>query len=418
VKQDQIPALTGLRFIAAMMVVISHGLPFIVKFDAPPKIIQLLSQTSAEGMTLFFVLSGFVIFLNYSRSIDTAPDLWNFFVARFARLYPLYFIAVAYDLLIAFSYNQFPSDRVVSLPFYISLTQSWLYFPVTGNALVYQFGHLSSVSWSISTEWFFYFAFPFICAAIFTLKSTRNRLIAAATLSIVALTLILTLVQHMGAIQSFGSEHFGPIAATGQDGLYRWVLYFWPGVRVFEFALGCLCAAIFTGLSEPPSDREQKFGAGLTLAAIVSVTGIHWYMFGVADPSFTHWMIQQLHQNFGFAPSMAVLIFCCARYDNWVVRLISGKWIVLGGEASYSIYLLHFLIINAFRYEAATITSWNVALGAFLQLIVVLAAIIGISLVSWTFIEVPARKALRKLLNIESKAITDRAPLQPREVLE
>jgi len=142
-------------------------------------------------------------------------------------------------------------------------------------------------------------------------------------------------------------------------------------------------------------------------------------MFGVADNSFTHWLIQQLHQNFGFAPSMAVLIFCCARYTNSVVSLLSEKWIVLGGEASYSIYLLHFLIINAFRYEAATITSWNVALGALLQLIVALASIIGLSLVSWNFIEVPARKGLRKLLSIEHKQITGSTRLQqPIEALE
>jgi peptidoglycan/LPS O-acetylase OafA/YrhL len=102
---------------------------------------------------------------------------------------------------------------------------------------------------------------------------------------------------------------------------------------------------------------------------------------------------------------MAVLIFCCARYKNGVVRLVSGKWIVLGGEVSYSMYLLHFLIIGAFRYQAATISSWNVALGAFLQLIVVLAAIIGLSLVSWNFIEVPCRRGIRSLLSVAGTRI-------------
>jgi peptidoglycan/LPS O-acetylase OafA/YrhL len=403
-KQDQIPSLTGLRFIAAFCVVISHALPLIVKYDPQPKIIELLSQTAAEGMTLFFVLSGFVIFLNYSRSIDTAAGLWNFFVARFARLYPLYIICVAYDLLIAFSYNHFPSDHTGALPFYISLTQSWLYIPISGNALVYQFGLLPSVSWSISTEWFFYFAFPFICAAVLPLKSSRNRLLAAISFSIVATALVTTLNLGAGIIQNFGTEHFGSIAATVQDGLFRWVVYFSPYVRVFEFALGCLCAALFTGLSEP-SNREQRFGAGLTLAAIVGIVGIHWLMFGVASNSLAHVLIQQLHMNFGFAPLMAVLIFCCARYKNGVVRLVSGKWIVLGGEASYSMYLLHFLIIGAFRYQAATISSWNVALGAFLQLIVVLAATIGLSLVSWNFIEVPCRRGVRSLLSVSGTRI-------------
>jgi peptidoglycan/LPS O-acetylase OafA/YrhL len=77
-----------------------------------------------------------------------------------------------------------------------------------------------------------------------------------------------------------------------------------------------------------------------------------------------------------------------------------------GGEASYSIYLLHVLILNAFRYEVATITEWNPALGPLLQLIVALGAIVGISLVSWTFIEMPCRRALRRLLSNEEKAAT------------
>src|SRR5207247_2015553 len=101
-------------------------------------------------------------------------------------------------------------------------------------------------------------------------------------------------------------------------------------------------------------------------------------------------IVQQWRLNFGFAPTMAVLIFCCARYQNFIVGLLSGKWIVLGGEISYSIYMLHVLVINAFRYEAPKITSWNVALGSYLQLVVVLASIVGLSLISWRFVERPS----------------------------
>jgi peptidoglycan/LPS O-acetylase OafA/YrhL len=72
-------------------------------------------------------------------------------------------------------------------------------------------------------------------------------------------------------------------------------------------------------------------------------------------------------------------------------RTISGKWILLGGEISYSIYLLHFLIIDAFSYQAGAISSWSVAIGACLQLFVVLASIVGLSVVSYTFIESPCR---------------------------
>jgi peptidoglycan/LPS O-acetylase OafA/YrhL len=398
-NREQIPSLTGLRFLAAAAVVLSHGIPQIVKYDNPPKLLALLSDTAGAGMTLFFVLSGFVIFLNYSSKIGTSVGLWNFFVARFARLYPLYFLAVSYDLLMKFSYNQFPIARASTLPFYATMTQSWVYKPVDGNALIYQFGLLPSVSWSISTEWFFYFAFPFICGVIWLLKSTPQKFVATAILVVAAL-FGLTLMNLAGdKIRNLATAYFGPIAANPQDGFFRWLAYFSPYVRVLEFILGCFCAAVYKSLPTP-SAHEQRIGAWLTGGTACGIVLLHWYMFGVDNNTLTHALIQPLHMNFGFAPLMAALILCCVRYQNGFVSLMSGKWIVLGGEISYSMYLLHFVIIDVFRYPAPTITSWNVAVGSYLQLVMVLASIVGLSLISWRFVEMPLRRLFREALTI------------------
>jgi peptidoglycan/LPS O-acetylase OafA/YrhL len=351
-------------------------------------------------MTLFFVLSGFVIFLNYSQSTSSPVGLWNFFAARFARLYPLYFLCVTFDLLMKFAYDQFPSGRIGALPFYVALVQTWIYYPIENDSLVYQFGLMPQVSWSISTEWFFYFAFPFICAVLLLLKSNRQKLSGAIVYCFASLALVVSLVFAVNVIQDFGVWLSGPTAATQQDGFFRWLLYFSPYVRVLEFGLGCLCASLFISL-KAPTEREQRFGLWLTIAAIFGIGCLHYIMFGLHSG---HWLLQvvrALHMNFGFAPLMAVLIFCCARYQNGIARFVSSKWIVLGGEASYSIYLLHLLVINAFRYEAATITSWTVAIGSLLQLTITLGAIVGLSLVSYALIENPCRRWLRDLLTID-----------------
>ena len=68
--------------------------------------------------------------------------------------------------------------------------------------------------------------------------------------------------------------------------------------------------------------------------------------------------------SFGFAPPIAIIIFCCARYKSALARLLSEKRIVLCGEASYSIYLLHLLVIFAFRWEAAPVTSFRVLMAS------------------------------------------------------
>src|SRR5215813_10473765 len=174
-----IPALTGLRFAAAGAVVVAHALPKIIPLaenQPAPALYTLLGSLSAEGMTLFFVLSGFVIHYNYSDQIQFqgARGLFNFFVARVARLYPLYLFGLTFELLLKYSYSQVPVSLADVLPYYLTLTFSWFYIPFGDNALIYQLGLIPSVAWSISTEWFFYFAYPVICFGLVLLPRTRD----------------------------------------------------------------------------------------------------------------------------------------------------------------------------------------------------------------------------------------------------
>src|SRR5262245_23941149 len=99
--RKHLPALDGLRFVAAFCVLITHGYEYVISqgSTAPEgSVALLLKSLAAPGMTLFFVLSGFVIHLNYS---GTATKDWagtfDFFIARFSRLYPLFLVVFAFD---------------------------------------------------------------------------------------------------------------------------------------------------------------------------------------------------------------------------------------------------------------------------------------------------------------------------------
>jgi peptidoglycan/LPS O-acetylase OafA/YrhL len=403
-----IPALTGLRFAAALSVVLSHAIPKIAPFPHPPILVVLVSSLSAVGMTLFFVLSGFVIYYNYCDSVARPAGLYSFMVARLARLYPLYAVCVSYDLLMRFSYSQLPAAKLAALPYYATLTQSWVYHPAADQALIYQFGLVSSVSWSISTEWFFYLIFPLACLVIARLTTARQRIWAAAALAIVASWIMVTLILNAAPLTNFGVATFGPIAAIPQDSFYRWLIYFSPYTRLFEFLLGCLCAAIYLKLPASPSRAEARLGWRLTTGALLAIAVLQCLMFGSTSNSLWIGVTRGLHMNFGFAVPAAVLIFCCARYRNAITRMMGAPLVVLCGEASYSLYLLHLVIINAFRYEAATVTSARVMVGSVLQMVVVIAAAIGLSLVSWFLIEVPGRRWVRRAFSISP----------PRDTLE
>jgi peptidoglycan/LPS O-acetylase OafA/YrhL len=402
-----IPSLTGLRFIAAFSVLLAHALPKIFPWpeeEVAPDIYNVLHAASAEGMSLFFVLSGFVIHYNYSEQLATQGTVGyiNFFIARFARLYPLYLCCLVFDLLYEYSYSQLPDSLWVVLPFYLTLTYSWIYLPYGDHALIYQFGLMPSVAWSISTEWFFYCAYPLICFGLMRLYRIREKLYAGLAISIVATALALTASIAATELNNLAVGWFGPIADMGshqQDSFFRWLVYFSPYSRIFEFAMGCICASIYMQISKaPPKPNEEKWGLRILYAAIAATAFLHVSLFAPGVASHIGYFVSRLSSSFGFGLPMAIIIFCCARYNSIFARFLSAPRIVLCGEASYSIYLLHLPVIYAFRWEAAPLSSSRVFIGDALRFGMTTLAIIGLSLITWSLIEVPARHWLRNFM--------------------
>jgi peptidoglycan/LPS O-acetylase OafA/YrhL len=94
---DRVPALTGLRAVAAYAVLIAHAIDRDFVFGTTSRFHDPASRLAYFGMSLFFVLSGFVIQYNYGQSF--VHDGWGlaacrFYAARFARLYPLYAVTI------------------------------------------------------------------------------------------------------------------------------------------------------------------------------------------------------------------------------------------------------------------------------------------------------------------------------------
>jgi peptidoglycan/LPS O-acetylase OafA/YrhL len=99
--------------------------------------------------------------------------------------------------------------------------------------------------------------------------------------------------------------------------------------------------------------------------------------------------------SFGLAPGLAAIIFCSARYRNVLVRALSRDWLVLCGEASYSLYLFHIVVIDYFGQGSPVVTGLRIGIGSTSRLVFCLMTCIGLSLVTWRVIEVPARRWLR-----------------------
>jgi peptidoglycan/LPS O-acetylase OafA/YrhL len=165
-----------------------------------------------------------------------------------------------------------------ALPFYLTLTQTWIYFTYGENALVYQFGIISSLAWSISTEWFFYCAYPFICYGLSCFARTQDKFMIAILTCVVAVGLIVTVGRFADPINEFAVSQFGAIAdkARWQDSFLRWLLSFSPYSRIFEFLLGCICAAIYLDMADRvPTRTEERRGLLLLACAIVAIVALH-----------------------------------------------------------------------------------------------------------------------------------------------
>jgi len=150
-----------------------------------------------------------------------------------------------------------------------------------------------------------------------------------------------------------------------------------------------------------PSVREKRIGSTLPYLALTMAIAILLVMFA---PSRPFPFLTFLHVNFGFAVPVVLLLFGLARYETMLGRLLSCNWMVSCGDASYSIYLLHGLIIADAGLSILPVgETSSVTAIVLVRLVVVVIVIIGFSMVTYRIAEDPARRFLRRLLTIKLK---------------
>ena len=416
-RQD-LPALTGLRFVAAFSVLVGHGFAWILaSHETPGGIVFWVSQISGFGMTLFFVLSGFVIHYNYGKLVTTkgprgvAAFLW----ARFARLYPLFllmmlvYVALSSRTLALLAGNPDRFGSILqALPYFLFSVHTWVYTLIGENPVIDAIGGGSPITWSISTEWFFYFAYPVFAWLI--LRARTPRLAAAFALLWCAFWIAVTVVLYdwSSVIDGWAVRYYGPIAGVQehfQTSFVRWLLYFSPYVRVGEFLLGTLVAQLYINLERRPvSGRENFVGTGVFFSAVVSVAAITYLNYSAiaylsagadagANMSCTN-IVCKMNMNFALAPTAALLIFCGARYKNIGSRVLALRPVLLLGGASYSIYLVHDVVLGT-AVKLTGSAKHSVVYDS-VKLVLLLVVVLAISLALYTYYEAPARKWLRR----------------------
>lgn len=394
-QQPEISSLTGLRFWAAMFILLNHLLLGYIPRDNP-YFNNLLSSAGIIGMDIFFILSGFIIHYNYHSKIENLKirSLFEFFAARFARLYPLFIFLFAIELFTKGLHA--PSvDVWNSLKYFLTMSQSWFYdLNSMGQTFIYMYPR-SSISWSVSTEMLMYAAYPFLL-----LLFRYDKLHASVRiLTLVLITILFSLGlrwlnNHMDVVDHFGIKHFGQQASLATNASYSfafWFVFISPYVRVFEFIIGICVAQLFLKSRHHPIHPTEAIVVPLLGLCAVSFILATFLPNAIALP----W-IKQTFVTIGYYPFIAIVLYVCARYgDSLMGRFFSMPFLVKQGEYSYSIYLFHIFV-----YSAATHTLLGIVPTG-IRIIILWIVIFSCAFILYRYIEMPGRKLLRSWLMVK-----------------
>src|ERR1043166_1719344 len=329
-KAPDIPALTGLRFVAAATVAYAH---FAEGSGFAP--LGLRSPISVIGMPLFFTLSGFIVHYVYAGSFGKS---WRaavpaFAFARFSRLYPLFFAILLFYLLGKLG-RMFYAHPGIGLSF-ASLTGTWWYWVVDGESLAGQRYH---ISWSISTEMFFYLLYALILYRLFALAGVRRSVVTLVLLCVLTFAAFYVVFATRGSWLTFLLARHPEFISTDVDmnnSFYRWLVYLSPYFHLPEFIAGALTCQIYLLMCR--SGAPARRGVGQVLAW----SGVAWLLAAFALLVAQLDFVVFLHMNFLMAPGCCMLILALALGGSWLARALSHRVPTYLGEVSYSIYLGH-----------------------------------------------------------------------------
>ena len=373
IGRRELPALTSLRFFAALYVVVHHlinvGLLHAQGADADRTATWYLAWGTQGhvGVTFFFVLSGFILAWCYHRTFATTADAdrpratRRFWRARVARGWPLHaamFLAVV--PLALFEAGISVTGLLTTAwqgALNLFLLHAWV--PFGGpDGLADSF---NAPSWTLSVEALFYLLFP----ALATLLVHRLRW------GVAQLALLAT-----AAWFALGALGF---ALAGSD-RGEWVMRVLPAVRLVDFVVGvALGLAVVQRLQ-----RAKLEGRTATRAPSTRWTIVEAVTLAAACASPLAWALvasdvlpDTLGTSWFHLPVIAAAIVVVSLERGTISRrILAWRPLVWLGEVSYALYLVHlFLVLAAYRAGLYDILG---AWGASALLVAVSIAISGV----------------------------------------
>lgn len=357
-RPSELSSLTSLRFFAAAVVVLSHLTVLRVSEDAlTSDLYKSIFHEGFIGVTFFFILSGFILSHTYAERLHRGMSYRNFMVRRVARIYPLHLLTFFAALPIAVASlltgQRNSSSFIQELVANLSLVQAFAPAP----NIHFSF---NAPSWSISCEMFFYFLFPM-------LVFSKSRWLIGVVVGIYVGQ------QIVGISSNEDTVHF--------------LVYIFPPSRIADFITGILLYRVFTSIDAP----SAKLATVLQLASL-AILGVTFIL-----KSF---IPEYARYDAYYVPAMSLIILSFAWQQGIPSQRLSTRMLVTLGNASYSLYLVHQVIIRYGEYVRIKVMHASGITSELLFALTYILISLGLSIFLFRFFENKAKAFIVDSLSV------------------
>ena len=392
-KKKNIDVLDGVRAIACLSVIEYHVHYWIARsFNLSAVTGQLgfaIVMSGWSGVTLFFVLSGFLLFIPYAKSLlfeNQWPAARTFYWRRILRIVPGYYISLA--LLIVFTHPEYLRlDHLKSLGLFLTFLMD---APST-----YQ--QINGPFWTLAVEWQYYLVLPLLCLGFSFLvrwgKSPRQRLF-------LVLGCLLGMVLWGVGTRYFGryyTQHPSETVLVARPVLNSIlvVIYGTAGKYYEDFAIGMIVCTLYIFTCDAAKDHELSYSlrlssiplliVGLLLPFFVSTWGVYAPQLMLDQYLGAHNWLNEIGYSLGFGLCLVALLFGPAllrRPFEWKPL----RWI---GTISYSAYIWHLPILLFVVVQIVPLLPHRFALTYLLYWACIFLVVIPFSYLFYRFVEYP-----------------------------
>lgn len=378
-EKAHVQPLDSIRGIAATSVVIHHLLlmpTFLAAFPHNAWIDCSFFRSGWLLVDLFFVLSGIVMALSYIENDFTRFSLREFMIRRLARVYPLHIVMLLANLVFRLlRIGLVMAGVVVVAPTVFEVNNAYSFG--LNVLLLHSMGFIdylswNAPSWSISVEFYTYLVFGLIVLLALRMRSLSWFYVLSGLLAVGSLVFIIFVLEKKS------------VELQTDSGLLRCFV---------GFFLGVLMVRIVDRLPSKPAPAVQ--GA---LQFVVMIASLALVSLAETNPAATF-----------LAPVMfAIFLGSLLAFPDalLVPRILVAKPLVWLGRRSYSIYMVHALVVLLAEYFVRAVGAGRIAaldsswagLPATLNLVVSLAAVLAVSHFTYLYVEIPGGKLLRNVL--------------------